>query len=295
MDISCVIPTVRGDDHLARAVTSILAQTVDAEFEVIVVDDSGKPLSAAEWLQDPRVTVIKSNRVERCFARNAGASPASGEWLHFLDDDDYVLPGAYAALIERARATGAGWTYGAYNCVDDDGRLIEMISPTLEGDVFVHAVVGIAIPMGASLINRQVFLSVGGFDPDMIPGEDADLIQRISRSSHFAVCPEVIASFRVGTQGETTTAWSRSALTGRLRREKQFMDSHSLPRILEGLSKAKDGGVLRGRLARFYGASAIRHVRSSPLTALSRALVALRLAAIGVPNSRFIRGLRGGW
>jgi glycosyltransferase involved in cell wall biosynthesis len=265
MDISCVIPTIGRDDTLSRALASVLDQVVDAHFQVIVVNDSGQNLQTAGWMDDSRVTVVNTNHVERCFARNVGASLAEGKWLHFLDDDDCLLPQAYGALIDLARDSGASWVYGAYNCTDDGGKLIQTIRPFLEGDIFAYAVADIGIPMGGSLISREVFLSVGGFDPVLIPGEDRDLIQRLSVVGEFASCQQVVASFRVGSGTTTSTPWSRSALNGRLMREKRFADPRCLPRILESVPKTERSSSVAtafGALLRSVGRKA--HSLCSP-------------------------------
>ncbi|MHB1457836.1 MAG: glycosyltransferase family 2 protein, partial [Armatimonadota bacterium] len=104
MIISAIIPTYKREDLLKRAVYSVLTQELPSghQLEVIVVNDSGVPLSDTEWQHDNRVTVLTSQHIERCFARNAGASISKGDYLHFLDDDDMLLPGAYAALISIA-------------------------------------------------------------------------------------------------------------------------------------------------------------------------------------------------
>ncbi|MCE5324488.1 glycosyltransferase family 2 protein [bacterium] len=295
MTITCIIATFNREQLLVRAVESVLQQQVDAEFEVIVLNDAGEPLQPADWQKDSRVQVYNTNSVERCFVRNAGASMARGEWLHFLDDDDYMLPGAYSALLEIPRNPNVHWLYAAYNCVDDDGELIQNISPTLEGDLYALAVADIGIPLGASLINREAFLSAGGFDPYLIPGEDRELIQRISLSGTFAACQDIVISVRVGVNGATTTPWSLSTKMSRMMREKCFCNPRCLPRVFETLPM--DGGrdIVRGRLVRFYGVSAIRNMRRSPLTALSRTMVAMRFCLAGIPSGRFFRGLCGGW
>ncbi|MCE5324487.1 glycosyltransferase family 2 protein [bacterium] len=295
MTITCIIATFNREQLLARSVETVLAQQLDAEFEVIVLNDAGEPLQPADWQNDSRVSIYNTNRVNRCYAWNAALAMAKGEYIHISGDDDYMLPGAYAALLARARQTGAEWTYGAYNCVNDDGEFIETILPTMEGDLFAHTVADIGIPMGASLMSRTAVLSVGGMDPELIPGQDRDLTLRIALFGKIAACQDIVAAFRVGPQGATTTPWSRSAQTGRIMREKCFANPRCLPRLFESISKAKNRGALRGRLARFYGASAIRHVRCSPFTALSRALVAVRFCLAGVPDRCFFRGLRGGW
>src|SRR6185503_20285902 len=94
MFCSTVIATI-GRPTLKGAVTSLLEQafTVD-DFEIIVVNDSGRPLPDEAWQASPKVKIIETNRRERSVARNTGAALATGRYLHFLDDDDWLFPNA---------------------------------------------------------------------------------------------------------------------------------------------------------------------------------------------------------
>jgi len=296
MIISAIIPTYEREQLLARAVSSVLSQDVPgAEVEVIVVNDSGEPLGCAEWQNDPRVSVFTTHHTERCVARNTGAALSRGDHLHFLDDDDVLLPGAYAALLDAARATSGVWTYGGYETVDDEGKHIETIRPVVRGKVFALAVAGATIPMGASLIERRAFFGAGGFDPAQLAEEDSDLLQRVALRGNLEVTNCVVARFRVGTEGPTTTDWARVPELGRMKREKAFAMPCCLRELGTSLDELHYGGV-RGRLVRFYWGSAVRHVRDgTPIIAASRFGAGLRLFFWGLPSRGFWRGLRGGW
>ncbi|MCL5104333.1 MAG: glycosyltransferase family 2 protein [Armatimonadetes bacterium] len=291
MMISCVMPTYKREDLLRRAVESVLAQVVDgADVEVIVVNDAGEPLQSAEWQSDPRVTLVNTQHVERCYARNTGASMARGDYLHFLDDDDVILPGCYQALLNVARESGAGWVYGAYEQADDDGIPNRTVPPWPRGSVFAVAVAGLAIPMGASLIRRDIFLQAGGFDPALRVSQDAELLQRMSVITQIECTEEIVSRFRVGATPVSTTKWDLATECGRLQREK-------------ALSVVGAAGLLRssyihhdilGRVVRSALASGYRHLKSGNLfTAGRRAWLAAALLPSGVFHAGFWRGLVG--
>ena len=107
MFCSTVIPTI-GRPTLARSVDSVLGQSFTANnFEVILINDSGQPLPPAGWQRSERVRIINTNRHNRSVARNTGAAIARGRYLHFLDDDDWMLPDAFESLWELASASQA--------------------------------------------------------------------------------------------------------------------------------------------------------------------------------------------
>src|SRR5690348_6349479 len=99
--VSVVIPVFRSEQLLARALGSLLAQN-EKQWEAVVVDD-GSPESswrvtqAYAWI-DPRIRTIRQAHAGVCATRNAGIAHARGEYLLFLDSDDWLEPGALAHL-----------------------------------------------------------------------------------------------------------------------------------------------------------------------------------------------------
>jgi len=118
MFCSTVIPTI-GRPTLTRAVESVLSQKLpDDEFEVIVVNDTGTPLARSAWQESERALTVTTNRRERSVARNTGAAIASGEYLHFLDDDDWLLEGALAEFRTLASESEEALIYGTAELID---------------------------------------------------------------------------------------------------------------------------------------------------------------------------------
>ena len=98
---SVVIPTFNRRDLVLRAVQSVLEQR-DAAVEVIVVDDGSTDDTVAALARrfgdDPRVRVVAGNHRHASAARNTGFAAAHGEFISFLDSDDYWLDGTLAAF-----------------------------------------------------------------------------------------------------------------------------------------------------------------------------------------------------
>jgi hypothetical protein len=183
MFCSTVIPTI-GRPTLTRAVESVLSQELEKEGEVIVVNDSGKPLPEANWQRCDGVQIIETNRHNRSVARNAGAALARGKYLHFLDDDDWMLPGAFDSLWKLASISDAAWLYGGFRLVDNQGKTIAEIFPEETGNCFVQLVAWEWLPLQASIIASDAFFAVGGFAPlsSLLGGfEDIDLSRQVGR------------------------------------------------------------------------------------------------------------------
>lgn len=108
--ISVIVPVYNVEKYLPKCLDSLLAQTWQ-ELEIIVVDD-GSPDNSWDIMQeyarrDSRVRLIRQKNGGLSAARNAGVEAARGEWIGFLDSDDYVAPEMYERLYRAAVEQGA--------------------------------------------------------------------------------------------------------------------------------------------------------------------------------------------
>jgi len=104
MTLSVVIPVYRVEQTLNRCLQSVVSQSLD-DFEVILVDD-GSPDACAqlcdEWAQrDPRIIVVHQSNGGLSAARNTGIEHASGDYITFIDSDDYIGPDTLTAVMNR--------------------------------------------------------------------------------------------------------------------------------------------------------------------------------------------------
>jgi hypothetical protein len=257
--ISVITATYRRDDLLRRCVESVLAQEVGASFEQIVVDDAGGCLQSAAWMRDPRVRVLTTQHSERSVARNTGAALSRGQWLYFLDDDDYLLPGALAALLEVARSGSFAVVYASYR-VDSVARgTSRIVRPALPTDALPIFAAGEGLPLQASWYRRDAFFSVGGFDPLMISGQDSDFVRKVARCADFGGSPAVVSVIRTDHPATSLTDWG-----GHRRRWHAGIERClAVPGTASRIARATDGMPFwRGRCAREYVASAWRNARA---------------------------------
>lgn len=109
--VSVVIPTHNRPTFLRTAVASALAQSVPP-LEVLIVDDGSQPGEEARIQSlaelSPRVKLLRFAVNRGCSeARNHGFAGATGDYIHFLDDDDVVLPWFYESALKHLADTGA--------------------------------------------------------------------------------------------------------------------------------------------------------------------------------------------
>lgn len=272
MFCTTIIPTI-GRDSLSRAVRSVLEQSLTAaDFEIIVVNDSGTPLPAEDWQQDVRVQVVTTQRRERAVARNTGAAMARGRYLHFLDDDDWLAPGALSHFWKNRPVESVGWFYGASQLVDRQGRPTIQLHHGLNGNCFLQVMAGEWIPLQASLVSAEAFFDVGGFNPLLVGPEDIDLLRRVALKYDIAGMDDVAAFIARGEDGSTTD-YDRHAQRSRWAREAILDEAATFNRLRPLAIDA----YWRGRLVRLYATSVVWNLRRRRLlAAISRTSHVLR-------------------
>lgn len=108
--ISVIIPVYNVEKYLPQCLDSVLNQDHRA-LEVILIDDGSADNSGticdAYAAKDGRVTVIHQKNGGAAAAKNAGLRAATGEFLSFVDSDDYLEPNVYGFMVETLKHSGA--------------------------------------------------------------------------------------------------------------------------------------------------------------------------------------------
>ena len=115
--ISIIVPIYNIEKFLPCCIDSILAQTF-TEWELILVDDGSKDTCGSicdEYAtKDGRIRVIHKPNGGLTSARNAGLAMASGEWVMYLDGDDWIEPEMLELLLRKGEETGADIVMGDF-------------------------------------------------------------------------------------------------------------------------------------------------------------------------------------
>ena len=289
MFCSTIIATI-ARPSLARAVWSALRQEfTEDDLEVVVVNDSGQSLAAGDWQNDPRVRAVHTNRRGPQIAQNVGAALARGDYLHFLDDDDWLLPGAMSHLWRVSRsAPEADWLYGATQLVDrtTEEPLIQL-RHDLSGNVFTQAMAGEWIPLQSSFIKEKAFVAVGGMNTVRGVAFDVDICRRITLRGAVAGTDALVACYGIGTGSSMRLV----AEATRVARESILNE----PAVFRRLRRSATTSYWRGRMARAYLTSMVWNVEHRhPCAAARRAFfgaASVAAAGAGPIQGDFWRGL----
>lgn len=122
--ISIIIPVYNVEKYLSRCMESVTNQTF-WDIEIILVDDGSPdkcPQLCDEWAaKDSRIKVVHKKNEGLGLARNTGMQYATGEYIAFIDSDDYVDLRMYEILYEKATALNADIVYCGHKYGLKDG------------------------------------------------------------------------------------------------------------------------------------------------------------------------------
>lgn len=127
--VSVIVPVYNVERYLDRCLESIVKQTY-GYIELILVDDGSTDSSGQicdEWAKkDSRIQVIHKNNAGLGLARNTGMKKSAGEFLVFVDSDDYIDKSMIQRLYDALIGYKAQVVYCSYNRVKDSGKIQAM-------------------------------------------------------------------------------------------------------------------------------------------------------------------------
>jgi glycosyltransferase involved in cell wall biosynthesis len=221
MDFSVVIPTFRRPRELIETISSVLRQH-DSAVEIFVIDDSpeGSAEAAVRGLDDSRIVYVKNPNPTGgapSVVRNIGWPMARGAFIHFLDDDDLVAEGHYAAVKAAFAANpGVGLVFGRIEPFGSGSpaqleQERQYFSDAAHKSALSHrfgsrfAFTGrmlfdkALLVCSSSVIRRECVARLGGFDPSIRLMEDADFHVRAMRECGALFLERTAISYRVGS------------------------------------------------------------------------------------------------
>jgi glycosyltransferase involved in cell wall biosynthesis len=198
--VTIIIPVYNRLRFLKQAIESALGQT-HPRVQVVVVDD-GSPVDPAPALTEfgTRVELRRKPNGGLASARNCGIAHAAGDYLVFLDDDDFLEPTAVETLLAAIRAAGAVWGAGRFAYVDETGLRLPRQHPCRyqSGDVYERMIFNNLIcATHTVMVRTDVMRSLGCFDERFLLCEDYDFWLTISRDYPICAVPDVVAYYRV--------------------------------------------------------------------------------------------------
>ena len=204
---SILMPVFNEGRHLRKAMDSVLQQTF-TDFELIVIDD-GSTDSSVELIRSyqPRVKLLQQCHKGAEVARNNGAAIAKGEYLVFLDGDDFFFPFALATLDRVIRHFDSPPLVLATVLFFDDEQDVPVPSPN-PIEVFKYKnYLSRSRPAGSAtraanltdsiVVKRSVFVDVGGMrnsSPETFYNEDSHLLLKLGTYSPCVIINQPVTT-----------------------------------------------------------------------------------------------------
>ena len=183
--LSVIIPLYNKAPYIRKALESVLAQTY-ADYELIIIDDGstdGSAEIAEAILQDPasRLIALSPNRLIRqansgvSAARNTGVAQASGEYIAFLDADDWWNPTYLERMVQLIEDYPEAGLYACNYVYYKPGKThVALNIPTgyINYPKAYYESNAMPVCTGATIMPKRVFDEMGGFPMGIKLGED---------------------------------------------------------------------------------------------------------------------------
>lgn len=151
--ISVVIPVYNQEKYVGKCIRSVLSQSFQ-DFEVILVNDGSKDMSlnvCQEYAEkDFRIAIIDKQNQGVAQARKDGVLKASGDYIFFLDSDDYITTRAFEILYQIVQEKDVDVAVGNFDVVYDDWGILkkksvldERADKIIEQDKIVPLIIGL--------------------------------------------------------------------------------------------------------------------------------------------------------
>ena len=204
--VAVVVPVRDGAGTLGAQLRALSEQTYPAPFPIVIVDDGSRDHTgevAEQWARTlPDLRIVRSP-VPRglSWARNAGATAASTEYLAYCDSDDVADPGWLAAMtasLATSDLVGGHLDLSALNSPRSLSWRSHIPPPT--GEAGLPCSPGyLPYAIGANLgVRRSVLTAVGGFDQRLSGHEDVEFSWRVQLASYsLSYAPEAVMHYRL--------------------------------------------------------------------------------------------------
>lgn len=200
---SVVIPTYNRDQLLRQALSSVLTQSFQ-QFEVIVVDNHSTDNTddVIKSFNDPRISLLKiQNEGVIAKSRNLGIKKSSGNYIAFLDSDDYWAREKLARVFKVLEYDAqVGLICHDEYAVRNSSTIRRQRYGPLQNDMYRFLLLsGCHLSTSATVARKELLISVNGFseDPLFAGVEDYDLWLRLSKECRFFFLHEPLGYFRI--------------------------------------------------------------------------------------------------
>lgn len=281
--VSYIVPCYNGRRYLGECLNSII-KTAESQYEIIVVDDGSiEDIRGVIERYNTTVRYVRQSNQGPGAARNRGVREAVGQYLRFVDCDDYLLPtdGLAEQIDLLDREPNVHLVYGQALSIDSEGHPYNLRESPCSSHSYVQSgdeelkrlLLGNHFTTSSVVIRRSIVDVVGLFRTDLPSGQDWDYWLRIAQVSAIGYVATPVVAYRVhgnSITGRKTIAQlqMQAGILDRLYVNPQFANRHAALRESAyaalfwkmALVAYRDNNT---KLVRYYGGKTLANVHRS--------------------------------
>ena len=225
---SIIIPAYNSASTIQMSIDSVLKQTF-SDFEIIIVDDGSSDRLEEVVLSylSTNVFLVRQENAGPAAARNRGVEKATGNYLIFLDSDDWLASDFLALTFESCSSANYSLALSTAVFINEQAVIRKIIKPWKDEQNFGPFL------CGSYVISRNVFNELNGFDGNLFYSENSDLFLRLQNDYHIrlmdiASIPDAKAYIKLTRRSERNQKYFKKkyfSVKYFLKKHKQFFDS----------------------------------------------------------------------
>lgn len=222
--VSIIMPAFNSENTISQSIESVLNQTYQ-NWELIVVDDGSEDgtRDLLNRFQDQRIHIRTQTNQGISAARNKAIEHAQGDFIAFLDADDYWLPVKLEKQVAAitAKEAGSGLIHSNYREFNERGEYApkphkHIPKDRFSGEVYNDLIIHDFVATSTVMLDKRVLSQSGWFDTSLKAGVDWDLWIRVARHTRFAYLDETLAYYRLNPRGVSKNYMSYEKELGKI-------------------------------------------------------------------------------
>ena len=240
MLFSIIIPSYNRASFLPRAIQSVISQQYE-NWELIIIDDGSTDNTkevVAPFLSDNRIKYIYQTNAERSAARNHGIKLSKGDFITFMDSDEYLLVSHLLKLkegITKNNLKNGAYTFDiGFDYPEDSTHNYTRFSKELQNPINPNDLIGFIIGAPQLCISK-VILNKFNFNINIRIGEDTELLFRILSNYPFFYIPGEPTVFEIEHINRSVKNRSASSLQQLETLKIMFSENHPANKVDKSL------------------------------------------------------------